>query len=105
MKSKEIKLKFGKYKGTALKDVPVDYLNWAVNNTGLIKGKALDFAKEKLNFPKERYKVIVKNSVNSDGQYVIEAYNAKEAIEKCQKNNKIQCTQSFQGTEFSVIEL
>lgn len=101
-----IKLKFGKYKGTALKDVPVDYLNWVIDNTnGMLKGKALEYAKSVVGKPMESFKVTVQNSINSDGEYIVEAYSLKHAIEICQKINKIQCTQSFDGTEFKVVKL
>ena len=101
-----IKLKFGKYKGTQLKDVPVEYLNWALDNTsGMLKGKALEFAKSAVGKPMERFKVTVRNSVNSDGEYIVEAYSLKQAVEICQRTYNIKCTQSFDGTEFSVVKL
>ena len=102
--SGKIKLKFGKYKGTKLKNVPIDYLKWCVDNE-VLKGKALLYAKQKLNYPKDKYQVTVEDSVNADGVYIIEAYDKRTAINICQKDNNIQNTQSFCGTSYFCTKL
>ena len=43
--------------------------------------------------------------VNTDGVYIVEAYNETNAIHVCQRDNKIQNTQSFHGTSYSVVKL
>jgi hypothetical protein len=100
----EIKIKFGKYKGSLLKNIPNDYLKWCIENEAL-KGRAMFYAKQKLNYPKEKYEVTVEDSVNGDGVYIVEAYNTTHAMHVCQRENKIQNTQSFHGTSYSVIKL
>jgi hypothetical protein len=68
--NEEIKLKIGKYKGKKLKDVPENYLRWCVDNK-IFKGRAMFYAKQKLNYPKNKYQVTVEDSVNGDGVYII----------------------------------
>jgi uncharacterized protein (DUF3820 family) len=97
------KLKWGKYKGTHLKDIPDDYLKFIIDKTDILKGKMLIYAKSRLNYPKNKYKVTVIDSVNSDGTYDVEAYNSNQAIWICQKKYKIQNTQSYHGTSYDVI--
>lgn len=43
------KLKWGKYKGKHLKDIPDDYLKWVLENTDIFKGKMLVYVKTRLN--------------------------------------------------------
>jgi len=43
----EIKLKFGKYKGTMLKNIPDNYLKWCVDRN-ILRGKAMFYAKKRL---------------------------------------------------------
>ena len=100
----DIKLKFGKHKGAKLKDAPENYLKWCIDNE-ILKGKALFYAKQKLNYPKDKYEVTVEDSVNADGVYVVEAHNKNNAMHICQRDNKIQNTQSFCGTSYSVVKL
>lgn len=100
----EIKLKFGKHKGAMLKDVPEEYLKWAVDGK-ILKGRAMLYAKQKLNYPKDKFRVTVEDSVSGDGIYIVEAYNKNQAIKVAQKENKIQNTQSFCGTSYSVAKL
>lgn len=97
------KLKWGKYKGKHLKDVPNDYLKFILENTDIFKGKMLVYVKTKLNYPKDKYQVEVRDSVGTDGKYIVEAYNNHQAINKCKKQYNIQCTQSYHGTEFNAI--
>lgn len=99
---KEIKLRFGKHKGKMLKDVPDDYLAWAISANAL-NGRALLYAKIKTNYPKEKWKVTVEDSVGGDGEYFVDAYSFDGAIYQCRRQNKIQCTQSFHGTSFSAV--
>jgi len=100
----EIKLKFGNYKGTMLKDVPDNYLRWCIDKE-ILKGKAMIYAKQKLNYPKDKYKVEVEDAVVGNGIYFIEAYNKNDAIRQAKKENHIQITQSFCGTSFCVTKL
>lgn len=100
----EIKLRFGKYKGRKIKDVPIDYLKWCVDKD-VLRGKALFYAKIKTGHPKDKYKVTVKDSIGGDGEYIVEAYNDNHAMSVCKRQNNIQCTQSFHGTIFSVNRL
>lgn len=99
------KLRWGKYKGLHLKDVPDNYLLWVINNTNIFKGKMLVYAKTRLNLPKDSYKVIVEDSIGGDGEYIVKAYNKKQAMGICIREYKIQCTQSFHGTSFDVIKI
>jgi uncharacterized protein (DUF3820 family) len=100
----DIKLKFGKHKGTMLKDVPSSYLKWCVDEK-VIKGRAMLYAKQKLNYPKDKYKVEVEDAVIGDGIYYVEAYNRYDAIRQVKKENHIQITQSFYGTSFCATKL
>ena len=94
-----IKIKFGKHKGKFLKDIPRDYLNWLYNNK-ILKNVAYIELCKLLEKPKNKYTIVVEDSVNQDGEYTIEAYTPQHAINICQ--NKVQCTQSFCGTSFSI---
>ena len=97
------KLKWGKYKGTCLKDIPDDYLQWILNNKpDVFKGKMLVYIKTRLKYPKDKYEVTVTDSVGTDGVYIVESYNNQQAINVCKRQYNIQCTQSYHGTEFSV---
>jgi len=100
----DIKLKFGKHKGTMLKDVPDNYLKWCVDKE-VLKGKAMIYAKQKLNYPKDKYKVEVEDAVIGGGTYYVEAYNSNDAIRQAKKENHIQITQSFCGTYFCATKL
>ncbi len=100
----DIKLKFGKHKGTMLKDVPDNYLKWCVDKE-VLKGRAMLYAKQKLKYPKDRYKVEVEDAVIGDGTYYVEAYNRDDAIRQAKKENHIQITQSFCGTSFCATKL
>lgn len=100
----EIKLKFGKHKGRMLKDVPNAYLEWCVINS-VLKGKAMFYAKNKIDYPKDKYEVTVEDAVVGDGKYIVEAYDANHAITVCKRQNHIQITQSFCGTSFSTVKL
>lgn len=100
----DIKLKFGKYKGCMLKDVPDNYLKWCIEKE-VLRGKALLYAKQKTNYPKCKWEVTVEDSVGSDGKYIVEAYNWKHATSVCQKQYGIQNTQSFCGTSYSATKL
>lgn len=99
------KLKWGKYKGKHLKDVPDDYLLWLINNTNTLKGKMLVYVKTRLNLPKDKYQVKIEDSVGTDGTYVVEAYNKHQAKNVCIKQYKIQITQSFHGTTFVITKI
>jgi uncharacterized protein (DUF3820 family) len=103
MKS-DIKLKFGKHKGAMLKDVPENYLKWCVDKE-VLKGRAMLYAKQKLNYPKDKYKVEVEGAVVGDGIYYVDAYNRDDAIRQVKKESQIQITQSFCGTSFCVTKL
>lgn len=99
------KLKWGKYKGKHLKDIPNDYLLWLINNTDILKGKMLVYVKTRLNLPKDKYQVKVEDSVGTDGIYIVEAYNSHQAINKCKRQYNIQVTQSYHGTTFDVTKI
>lgn len=96
-----MKLKFGIHKGKLIEDIPIDYLKFLMSKN-ILKGKLLHFTQKKLNLPKTKYIVTVEDSVNQDGEYQVETYNSKEAIYICQKQYKIQSTQSYHGTSYSV---
>jgi len=99
MSLENIKIKFGKYKGFMLKDLPDDYLDFLLKK-GILRGKIKFYTQIRLNSRKEKYKVTVTDSVNNDEEYEIEAYNSTHAINEVVRVNKIQCTQSFHGTIF-----
>lgn len=100
------KLRWGKYKGKHLKDVPNDYLQWILNNQpNIFKGKMLAYVKIRLGIPKDKYQVTVTDSIGTDGTYVVEAYNKKQAMWQCMKEFNIKCTQSHHGTEFDIQKL
>ena len=99
-------LRWGKYKGKLLKDVPDDYLKWILTNQpNIFKGKMLIYVKNKLGLPKDKYQVIVEDSIGRDGIYEVEAYTSNQAISICQKQFKIRNTQSFHGTSYDVKKL
>ena len=100
----KIKLRFGKYQGKMLKDVPDNYLRWCVYQ-GILKGRAMLYAKQQLGWPKDRYKVVVEDAYIGDGTYYVEAYDRKDAIRQCRKENDIKLTQSFCGTSFTVTKI
>lgn len=97
-----MKITFGRYKNQLFEELPNGYLKYLIDNN-IAKGKLLIFGKTKLNYPKTKYKIIVEDSVGQDGEYFEEAYSKEQAIKQCQKNNKIQNTQSFCGTSYSTI--
>ncbi len=99
-----IKLKFGRYKNNMLKDVPKEYLRWCLDNK-LLKGRAMLYAKQKLSYPKDRYKIEVEGAVIGNGTYYVEAYNKETAITQLRKEVNIKSTQSFCGTSFKITEL
>lgn len=100
------KLRWGKYKGKHLKDVPNSYLQWILDKKpDILKGKMLVYVKMKLGIPKDKYQVIVTDSVGTDGAYVVEAYTKKQAMWQCTKQYNIICTQSYHGTEFDIQKL
>lgn len=97
-----IKIKFGKYKGRELKDIPDDYLKYLFDK-GISKGKIKLYTQCKLKLPKPKFEVTVEDSVNAkDGKYIVEAYNSDNAINQCKRENNIQNSQSFHGTTYSV---
>ena len=96
----QIVMKYGKYEGKQLKDLPEDYLLWMVKK-GALRGRAMLYAKRKINYPMDTYKVIVENAACGDGEYLVQAHSTTDAIRKCQKENKIQNTQSFDGTGYT----
>lgn len=100
----DIKLKFGKHKGIMLKNVPENYLEWCLDKN-MLKGRAMLYAKQKLNYPKDKYKVEVEGAVVGDGTYYVDAYNKNDAIKQVKKENHIQITQSFSGTSFCATKL
>jgi len=99
------KLKWGKYKGKHLKNVPDDYLLWVINNTNIFKGKMLVYVKTRLNLPKDNYQVKVEDSVGTDGVYIVKAYNEHQAINVCKRQHKIQGTQSYHGTTYEATKI
>lgn len=97
-----IKIKFGIHKGKMLKDIPDDYLKYLYEKN-ILKGKIKLYVQRKFNMPKSKFRVKVEDSANnSDGIYIVEAYNSNDAISLCQRINNIQNTQSFHGTSYSV---
>jgi uncharacterized protein (DUF3820 family) len=100
----DIKLKFGIYSKTPIKDVPDHYLKWLISKN-ILRGKLLFHCQIRFNLPKTKFQVTVEDSINTDGKYIVEAYNGKDAIIQCQKQYKIQNTQSFHGTSYDVIPL
>ena len=104
MSLENIKIKFGKHKGTELKYLPDSYLEFLYKK-GISKGKIKYYTQKRLNLPKDKYKVSVKDSIGCDGDYFIEAYNSNNAINEVKKKYKIQCTQSYHGTEFNATKL
>lgn len=100
------KLRWGKYKGKHLKDVPDDYLRWILDNKpDIFKGKMLVYIKTKLGYPKDKYQVKVTDSVGTDGTYMVEAYTKHQAMNQCIRQYNIQCTQSHYGTGFDIIKM
>lgn len=102
-KNGDIKLRFGKYKGKTLKEVPEDYLEWCINNK-VLRGRAMDYALEKLGIVVE-YIIEVEGSTNDkDGIYTVKinSFRDTRAIQECKREFKIAITQSFHGTLFSV---
>lgn len=95
-----LKIKFGIHKGKELKDIPDDYLRFLFEK-GISKGKIKLYTQRKLNMPKSKFKVTVEDSIGTDSVYEVMAYNSDEAIFICQKQYKIQNTQSFHGTSYS----
>ena len=99
-----IKLKFGIHKGKELKDIPDDYLRFLLSKD-IVSGKLLFHCQVRFNLPKKTFSVTVTDSVGTDGTYTVQAYNKKHAISVCRRENKIQNTQSYHGTEYDVVEI
>lgn len=99
-----IKLKFGIHKGKELKDIPDDYLRFLLSKD-IVSGKLLFHCQVRFNLPKKTFSVTVTDSVGTDGTYTVQAYNKKHAISVCRKENNIQNTQSYHGTEYDVVEI
>lgn len=97
-----IRFKFGKHKGLQLKDAPDDYLKFLMKKN-ILKGKMLFHCQVRFDVPKEEYKVIVTDAIVGDGEYIIKAYNKRNALDICVAKNHIQCSQS--GTYFDIIKL
>lgn len=97
----DMKLKFGVHKGKPIKDVPDSYLKFLLSKN-ILKGKLLFHCQVRFCMEKATYEVEVKDSVGTDGTYIVKAYNAKNAINRCKKEYGIQITQSYYGTEFGV---
>jgi uncharacterized protein (DUF3820 family) len=86
------KLRWGIHKGKHLKNVPDDYLKFLIEKTDILKGKMLVYTKTRLNYRKDKYQVKVTDSAHTDGTYIVEAYNRKQAIGKCIRQHKINIT-------------
>lgn len=99
-----IKLKFGIHKGKELKDIPDDYLRFLLSKD-IVSGKLLFHCQLRFNLPKKTFSVTVTDSVGTDGTYTVQAYNKKHAISVCRRENNIQNTQSYHGTEYDVLEI
>lgn len=99
-----MRMQFGKYKGRDIEKVPDDYLKWCLKNNAL-RGKALTYAKRKLNQPKDKYRVTVEDAVVGDGIYIVDAYSRKDAINMVMSENNIRCTQSYHGTSFCAVKI
>ena len=99
-----IKLKFGIHKGKELKDIPDDYLRFLLSKD-IVSGKLLFHCQVRFNLPKKTFSVTVTDSVGTDGTYTVQAYNKKHAISVCRRENNIQNTQSYHGTEYDVLEI
>jgi uncharacterized protein (DUF3820 family) len=97
-------LRFGKYKKSRIDSVPDSYLLWCTTNA-VLRGKALLYAKIKLQLPKSTYTVTVEDSIGSDGDYIVEAYSTDHAYRVCMSENRIQGTQSYHGTTYSAVKL
>ena len=100
----DLKLKFGIHRGKQLQDVPDSYLLFLIKKD-ILKGKMLFHCQVRFNLPKRKYKVTIIDSLGQDGSYNVEAYNPQHAINVCRQTYKIQNTQSFHGTSYSVITL
>lgn len=96
-----IKIRFGKYKGKQLSEIPNEYLKFLYDK-GILKGKIKFYIQQKLNLPKSEFKVKVTDSLGQDGIYKILAWNEKHAISETKRQFGIQITQSFHGTLFEV---
>jgi len=102
METQDIKMKFGKYKGTMLKHLPLDYLLWGVRNE-IFKGTVMIWAKIRTMHPKDTYQVTVENAIVGSNVYNVQAYSESHAISIVKKNKHIQNSQS--GTIYSAIKL
>ena len=101
--NKRLKMRFGKYRGDYASDVPDYYANWCIKNN-VVKGKLLEYFKTKLNYPKDRYKVSVEDSVNDmDGDHIVLAYSVDHAIRIMRR--KVIATQSYHGTSIGAIKI
>lgn len=70
-----LKIKFGKYKGTQLQDIPNDYLIWLYNNG--IKGKIKLHIQHRFNMLKTNFKIL---EIYTNTEFSIMAYNLNEAF-------------------------
>lgn len=68
-------IRFGKYKGTMLQDIPDNYLIWLYNND--IKGKIKLHIQYRFNMPKLYFNV---KEINTNQIFKIQAYNEKDAF-------------------------
>lgn len=101
--NKRLKMRFGKYKGYYASDVPDDYANWCIKNN-IVKSKLLEYFKTRLNYPKDRYKISVKDSVNNmDNDHIVLAYSVNHAIRVIKR--KAKTTQSYHGTLIGAIKI
>ena len=94
-------LRFGKYKGKPIDDVPKAYLKWCVENN-VLRGKQMIDAKEILDYPKKKYKVVIEGSLNGNGIYYIYAHSKKQALNLVKKENRIKRTQDYRGITYTV---
>jgi len=103
-KYSHVKMRFGKYKGKLISQVPDSYLAWLLS-INFLKGKALMYAKAKLDLAMDEYVVTIEDAVIGNGEYKIKAYHPNHAIMLVKLNNHIQCTQSFHGTSIGAVQL
>ena len=72
-------LRFGKYKGIMVKDVPRDYLKWALKKD-LLTIKQTRYAMIELGLPKRRYLGTVTELGSDNYTKIIEAYTSRDAM-------------------------
>lgn len=96
-----MKINFGRYKDLSLSEIPTNYIKWLLKNE-ILKSNALLEAKQVLENRKQTYDVTVENSLGQDGTYQVKALTNKEAIQECKLKYNVRCSQSFDGTDFTV---